>query len=430
MDNVNDNLIIKYEYPENDLEKIYDLYKKKSFNKFNNRIPILLSRNNIITWKLIKQLYDDKYVDNSFIHTVFWFNISKHKCITWDIIKEHSYIPWNWNGFSSNVNLSWDIIQNNKSLQWNWISICLNKNINWENILEIIESGKVKCPFIWKKLSLRKDFPFEYILSNVDKYWDWNVLSRSKTLNFQNVLNNLQLPWDWDLLSCNSNVSWNDIINNLHLPWSWTYISFNCNITYKVLVEYINDINIPWDYDSLSFNPNLTLDIILSCNETNKWYWKAITGHKNINWNDIMKHIELPWDYNMIHLNPNITIDIIYKYPYVQWNWDHLSEIIDIDDILNDTIYEKNWNWGIISLKNKSITYKHVINNSNKNWSFNNLFSNTFKYKSYIKQWELRDHAARIIQRGCANWIDKPVTSDGKYGISLRLLLQKTNKIN
>ena len=35
--------------------------------------------------------------------------------------------------------------------------------------------------------------------------------------------------------------------------------------------------------------------------------------------------------------------------------------------------------------------------------------------------WKQQDMAARIIQRGCLNWIDKPVTNDGKYGISVRI---------
>jgi len=35
-----------------------------------------------------------------------------------------------------------------------------------------------------------------------------------------------------------------------------------------------------------------------------------------------------------------------------------------------------------------------------------------------------RDRAARIIQRACANWIDKPITADGKLGIACRLIQQ------
>ena len=425
----NNDFIIKYKYPENELEKIYDFYKTTiNTNEFNIKIPILLSKNNIITWKLIKQLYDDKYVNYDSIYYVFWFNISKSKCITWEIVKEHNYIPWNLSGLSSNPNITWDIIQNNKSLQWNWLNICLNKSISWENVLKIIESGKAICPFIWKKLSLRKDISFKYILSNLDKYWDWNALSSSKTLDFQNVLNNLQLPWDWGILSYNSNITWNDILNNLHLPWVWSNISFNNNINHKVLVEYINNPLIPWDYDSLSFNPHITLDIISSqLHNINEWYWKAITIHPKIYWNDIMNRKDLPWKYNLMNLNPNITIDIIYEYPSVEWNWKHLSTIIYIDDILNDKQYETKWNWDVISLKNKSVTWKHVIDNPHKKWSFINLFSNTFNYKLNIEQWKSRDHAVRIIQRGCANWIDKPITNDGKYGISLRLLLNATS---
>lgn len=33
-----------------------------------------------------------------------------------------------------------------------------------------------------------------------------------------------------------------------------------------------------------------------------------------------------------------------------------------------------------------------------------------------------RDRAARIIQKGCQNWIDRPVTKGGKLGIACRLI--------
>ena len=47
-----------------------------------------------------------------------------------------------------------------------------------------------------------------------------------------------------------------------------------------------------------------------------------------------------------------------------------------------------------------------------------------FEYK--VKKFKY-NRAMRIIQRGCVNWIDKPITNDGKYGISVRLLLHNVN---
>ena len=38
------------------------------------------------------------------------------------------------------------------------------------------------------------------------------------------------------------------------------------------------------------------------------------------------------------------------------------------------------------------------------------------------------DYAIRVIQRGCANWIDRPITNDGKLGISVRLMYRHLNQ--
>ena len=42
------------------------------------------------------------------------------------------------------------------------------------------------------------------------------------------------------------------------------------------------------------------------------------------------------------------------------------------------------------------------------------------KYYYYKKSCEIC--AARVIQKNCSNWIDKPITKDGKFGISARIL--------
>ena len=42
-----------------------------------------------------------------------------------------------------------------------------------------------------------------------------------------------------------------------------------------------------------------------------------------------------------------------------------------------------------------------------------------------VVQMERRERAARRIQAACRDWIHKPITSDGKLGITLRLLMKE-----
>lgn len=46
-------------------------------------------------------------------------------------------------------------------------------------------------------------------------------------------------------------------------------------------------------------------------------------------------------------------------------------------------------------------------------------------YRQYIMR--KRDFAARIIQKACNNWIDKPITNDGKTGISCRIYQRRVD---
>ena len=48
----------------------------------------------------------------------------------------------------------------------------------------------------------------------------------------------------------------------------------------------------------------------------------------------------------------------------------------------------------------------------------------------WLKKLFRRNYAARIIQRGCLNWLWKPICNDGKYGIKLSLAQNKHSVIS
>jgi hypothetical protein len=63
------------------------------------------------------------------IDKVNWMNVSKHKCITIDIIDQNPELPWDWNNVSENPNLTWDFIQENNNKNWNVEKITKNKSL-------------------------------------------------------------------------------------------------------------------------------------------------------------------------------------------------------------------------------------------------------------------------------------------------------------
>lgn len=55
---------------------------------------------------------------------------------------------------------------------------------------------------------------------------------------------------------------------------------------------------------------------------------------------------------------------------------------------------------------------------------WNNCDESGFLHAKEMYQYAKREVAARIIQKACANWIDKPICKDGTHGISVRIGLR------
>lgn len=53
----------------------------------------------------------------------------------------------------------------------------------------------------------------------------------------------------------------------------------------------------------------------------------------------------------------------------------------------------------------------------------------TFKFYKKWKDYAKRSASARTIQKTCRNWIDKPITADGKVGIACRIMLKYAKEI-
>ena len=77
------------------------------------------------------------------------------------------------------------------------------------------------------------------------------------------------------------------------------------------------------------------------------------TGHHGVTWNDVLE-------------NPNIW-----------WNWEALSQNLNItwEIIINNP--DQKWNWSYVSL-NPNLTWDIIINNMNKKWDWEHISINHF----------------------------------------------------
>jgi len=83
------------------------LYRLKRTQQVRNKVKNTWSRE----WFQFVLDHSNKRLD--------FYDISRNENITWEIIQENPYFPWNMSGISRNPNVTWEIIQNHPELKWN-----------------------------------------------------------------------------------------------------------------------------------------------------------------------------------------------------------------------------------------------------------------------------------------------------------------------
>ena len=85
----------------------------------------------------------------------------------------------------------------------------------------------------------------------------------------------------------------------------------------------------------------------------NDYYWR-LPMNINTDSEEYVKH----WDVFNIWFNPNLTIEFVLAHLEIGWSIDHLSKIININDIIKCNSIK--WNFDMVS-QNKSVTINHVM---------------------------------------------------------------------
>jgi hypothetical protein len=110
------------------------------------------------------------------IDKVNWMNVSKHKCITMDIIEENRKFPWDWNGIFINPNLTWDFIKKNID-KVNWMNVSKHKCIT----IDIIDQNP-ELPWDWNNVSENPNLTWDFIQENNNKNWNVEKITKNKSL--------------------------------------------------------------------------------------------------------------------------------------------------------------------------------------------------------------------------------------------------------
>ena len=77
---------------------------------------------------------------------------------------------------------------------------------------------------------------------------------------------------------------------------------------------------------------------------------------------------------NELSRNSALTIDMLLAYPDFPWNWQLVSNNMNINIISEHP--EFNWDWDCVS-QNRSVTMEVVLLNINKSWHWGSLSSHS-----------------------------------------------------
>lgn len=215
------------------------------------------------------------------------------------LIKALPNFLFNWKQLSRTV--TWDIVYE-KILstelsvdELDWYELSRNKNITVEIISQFNQ-----YPWNYHSLSENPNLTFDFVLqSNSIKLFDFNKLSRNICINIQHVKDYPQFPWNFSVLLENPNITLDTVRNSPELNWDYRKISsmtmsmdflewiidnkkdvvlldLSCNKC--ITAEFIEKhIELKWDFFHLSQHPNVTAELVLKTLDR-KWNIQLLIG--------------------------------------------------------------------------------------------------------------------------------------------------------
>lgn len=163
----------------------------------------------------------------------------------------------------------------------------------------------------------------------------------------------------------------------------WSYFGIYPQISYQFIKDHFNILTyyernpnvqlshlsdpLPWNWSQLSLNPNITIDFVKQ-NLYKSWNWDHLSVILPIR--DILDNLDLPWNFEYVSQNKSVTQDDLIEYSALPWDFAVLSEHIDVNFVYANP--DLPWNFKALSHR---MNLNFIQDNPNKNWSWFNIIS-------------------------------------------------------
>lgn len=279
---------------------------------------------------------------------------------------------WNFTVLSSHPNLYLCVLKEHRDKEWNWSLLARHPNFSWEWVREFPHK-----PWDWAYLSVLPCFTWNWVREFPNKHWNWNVLSNKPDITIDIIKEFEDRKWNWYTLTMHPSISTGLMMENPNFPWKIEELLFT-DID-EDIIRYLRYYRSHYDHSA----------------------WADHTMHTP--WRLIKANMDLPWVYFNIILKTfeDFKIDDI-KYLNENWNWKHLSEMVDYSIIKMHP--ELPWDMKVVS-RNPTLHYRDVTSK----WNLN-----TVNLKDEMNEW----NASNVIKR---YW--KRCVTDPSYKMCQKILL-------
>jgi hypothetical protein len=280
---------------------------------------------------------------NRFQDTVEWnyVSLSSHPYVTLITLKALKDKPWNWNLLTSHMNWNWNWVREFPEKPWNWRTISSSVYFTWDWVREFPEK-----PWVWTTLS-EKASSIKIVKEFQDKPWDWYTLTLGADITIEDMVENPNFPWTINQLLFTDIDE--DIIKFLRYYRSHYDVDAWCDHTARTPWKYIkNNSDLPWVYWFVKFKSGENdIEIHKLRVFTNQWNWKHISEMLDFK-TVISKCMDLPWDFECVSKNKTVSYKDVIEYPEFPWNFNYIE--------LNDEALEWNAANTIKKYWNRSVT--------------------------------------------------------------------------
>jgi hypothetical protein len=292
-------------------------------------------------------------------------------------IQKYPGVEWDYSSLSTHPSVNLSVLKTLRDKPWNWSLLSINQNWSWDWVREFPEE-----PWNWRVISESAHFNWNWVREFPDKPWRWNILSEK----IEGVSTLKEFPdktWNWYSVTLGPNTSVIDMLDNPNFPWTISELLFT--EVDEDIIKFLRFYRSHYDFDA----------------------WCDHTTHTN--WNLIRENLDLPWVFRCVRFK-EIQTDFDGKYftERYNWDWDHMSEMLDFENVISKHLYEKPWNFNSLS-KNRSVTYRHIREYQEVPWNYNLI-----KLDEEKRDWI----AANKIKRQ----LKKSVT-DPSYALCKRIVL-------